>query len=116
MNIKYRNKIYRSEDVPVFVYFRSNENRIEFVNILKNYKIGIYHEVRCFHAVIAGKKVIKDKRSSIEFMIEDIAEKKNLQKSLFQQTGDSNAMICSPGDIKQEHLHKWIENNLDELK
>jgi hypothetical protein len=43
-------------------------------------------------------------------------EKRALQKSIFFNPEDSNAFLCSPGDIEERSLEIWIEKHLDSLK
>ena len=116
MNIKYRNKIYSSEDIPIFVYFKTNKNREDFLNILQYYKIGTYCKINCVYFVLAGKTVIKDKRASIYFCIKENEEKRALQRSLFNiNDTDNNAMMCSPTDIKENNLISWVQKHLEAL-
>ena len=116
MNIKYRNNIYSSEDVPLFVYFKTDKNRREFINILQYYKVGTYCRVNCIQFILAGKAVIKDKRTPMFFCIEDKEEKRELQRSLFNAPDeDNNAMMCAPPDIDENILLKWVQKHLEEL-
>ena len=116
MNIKYRNKIYKSEDLPIFIFFKTDGNRKEFINILEHYKAGTFCRINCVHSILAGNTVIKDKRSPIFFNIEDKEEKRTLQRSLFDNdVDDNNAMMCSPSDTKEDNLISWVEKNLDNL-
>ena len=116
MNIKYKNKLYCSDDIPLFLYFKSEVNKREFVNILSNYQIGTFQQIYCVHAILAGSRIIKDKRTAIFMNIDDINEKKVLQKNLFDNPDDGiNAMICSPGDIQEQVIQDWVENNIDKI-
>ena len=116
MNIKYRNKIYSSEDIPIFVYFKTNKNREDFLNLLQYYKLGTYCKVNCVYFVLAGKTVIKDKRAGIHFCINDKEEKKTLQRSLFNVNDtDNNAMMCAPPDIDEDNLISWVQKHLEIL-
>lgn len=68
------------------------------------------------HAVLAGNTLIKDKRAKIYFSIDNVDEKRNLQKNLFDNDVDeNNAMLCSPGDIDENVLHAWIDKNVHKL-
>lgn len=116
MNIKYRNKIYSSDSVPLFIFFKTNQNRKEFITVLSGYKLGTYKEINCMYAVLAGSALVKDKRAKIYFSIDNIDEKRNLQKSLFDNDVDqNNAMLCSPTDINENVLYDWIEKNVHKL-
>lgn len=118
MKLKYRNKLYSSDDVPIFLYFRNKENRAEFANLLVQYtKLGEYIVFPCLHSALAGNTIIRDKRSSIYLCIEDAEEKRIIQKSLFDTSEvDSNAVICTPADITEEHLTAWIRKHFDDFK
>ncbi len=37
MVLKYRNKTYSSDDLPVFLFFRKDANKRNFINELNNY-------------------------------------------------------------------------------
>ena len=116
MNIKYRNKVYSSDDIPIFIYFKTDKNREEFVNLLQYYKLGTYCRVNCMHLVFAGKQVIKDKRAFIYFRIDEKEEKRTLQRSLFNiGDTDNNAMLCAPSDISEDNLMLWVEKHLEKL-
>lgn len=116
MNIKYRNKVYSSDNVPLFVFFKTNRNRREFITVLSEYKLGTYREVDCMHAILAGSVLVKDKRAKIYFSIDNIDEKKTLQKNLFDNdVNENNAMLCSPGDINENVLIDWIDKNVHKL-
>ena len=116
MNIKYRDQLYRSEDIPIFVYFKTDNNRQNFINDLNDYKVGTFKLIKSIHSILAGNTIIRDKRAYIYFNIENIEEKKILQKSLFDSNVEgNNAMLCSPPDIDEDVLLKWVEKNLDEL-
>ena len=116
MNIKYRDKIYSSEDVPLFVYFKTDANRREFINILQHYVVGTYCRVNCIQFVLAGKAVIKDKRAVMYFCIIDKVEKRTLQRNLFNVPDeDNNAMMCAPADIDENILLDWVQKHLEEL-
>lgn len=116
MNIKYRDKIYSSEDLPIFIYFKTDKNRKDFINLLQYYKLGTFLKVNCMHSVLAGNTVIKDKRAFIYFKIDEKEEKRTLQRSLFEHNDpDNNAMMCAPNDIDEDTLINWVQSYLDSL-
>jgi hypothetical protein len=115
VNIKYRNKIYSSNDLPIFVYFKTEDNRQDFINTLNNYQVGTFKPIRCIHSILAGNTLIKDKRSCIQFNIEDVEEKRILQKSLYNNDEENNAMLCGPGDIDEGILLDWIEKYINKI-
>lgn len=116
MIIKYRNKNYSSEDLPIFVYFKTDFNRKEFLSILAHYKLGTYYRITCTHAILAGNTIIKDKKAYIYFRIDEKEEKRLLQRSLWENDEpDNNAMMCAPSDIKETNLLSWVEKNIDRL-
>ena len=116
MNIRYRKQLYRSEDIPIFVFFKTDSNRQIFINDLNEYKIGTFKNVKGIHSILAGNTVIRDKRTNIYLNIENIEEKRVLQKSLFDNNfEENNAMLCSPPDINEAVLLEWVQSKLDEL-
>ena len=115
MTIKYRNKTYSSEDIPLFIYFKENDNQKEFLNILRTYNTGEFCKLKCVFSILAGNTVIKDKRAPIYFCIEDDDEKRILQKSLFDNVDDNNAMICSPPDINERVIGEWVDKNINKI-
>lgn len=116
MKIKYRNKIYNSEDIPIFLYFKNPQQKKDFNVVLANYELGNYTLVKHLYAVLAGKEVIKDKRAKIYFCIDNREEKSVILKSSFDDRDtDNNAMVCSPPDIPEESIVAWIENNLHKM-
>ena len=116
MIIKYKNKIYNSEDLPIFVYFKTDSNRKEFLNQLAIYKLGDFRRITCMHSILAGNTVIKNKRAYIYFKIDEKEEKRLLQRSLWDNNDpDNNAMMCAPTDIKENNLLSWVEKYLDKL-
>lgn len=116
MKIKYKNKIYSSDDVPLFLYFQTGKQKKDFGTILANYNLGEFTHLSSLHAVLAGNTVIKDKRSKIYFCIESKDEKYIIVKSVFDdKDSDNNAMICSPNDIPEESIVTWIENNIKKI-
>lgn len=116
MNIKYRELLYKSEDVPIFVYFKTDDNRQNFINTLNEYKVGTFKPIKGVHSILAGNTIIKDKRTNIYLNIENIEEKRVLQKNLFDNNfEENNAMLCSPPDIDEAVLLEWVQRNLDKL-
>jgi len=114
--IKYRDKTYSSTDLPIFIYFKTDKNRNDFINLLQYYELGTWCKVNCMYFVLAGKSVIKDKRAFIYFRIDEKEEKRTLQRSLFDTNdADNNAMMCAPDDISEEILLKWVQNHLEKL-
>jgi len=118
VKLKYRNKIYNSERIPLFLYFKSSSARKEFANVLLKYeKLNEFKQFNLVHSILAGNTVIKDKRAPIFFSIDTKEERGVLIKGLFiVEDEDSNAMLCTPPDIKEEILQDWIEKYLDKLK
>ncbi len=116
MKIKYKNKIYNSDDVPLFLYFIDNNQKKDFITILANYNVNCFKPIHCLHSILAGNTLIKDKRSKIYFCIETKDEKRLLLKNAFYNNdSDNNAMICSPNDIPEQSLIMWIEKNINKL-
>jgi hypothetical protein len=116
VNIKYRELLYKSEDVPIFVYFKTDDNRQNFINTLNEYKVGTFKPIKGVHSILAGNTIIKDKRTNIYLNIENIEEKRVLQKNLFDNNfEENNAMLCSPPDIDEAVLLEWVQRNLDKL-
>lgn len=116
MNIRYRKQLYRSEDIPIFVFFKTDSNRQIFINDLNEYKVGTFKIIKGIHSILAGNTVIRDKRTNIYLNIENVEEKRVLQKSLFDNNfEENNAMLCSPPDINEAVLLEWVQNKLDEL-
>lgn len=116
MKIRYRKQIYSSENIPIFVYFKTDVNRKEFINVLNEYQVGTFKPIKCIHSVLAGNTIIKDKRALVYLNIDDIEEKRVLQRSLFDNDFENNnAMLCSPSDINETVLLDWVQKNLNEL-
>ena len=116
MKIKYRDKIYNSEDIPLFLYFKAPLNKKHFSDILINYNIGNYCQLTNLKGALAGNTAITDMRSKIYFCIEDREEKILLQKSMYyEDDADNNAIICSPSDVPEQSLITWIEENISRV-
>lgn len=113
MKLKYRNIIYDSKDVPLFLYFLDGKQKKDFGTVLVNYNLGEFTPFSCLHAALAGNAVIKDKRAKIYFCIDTKEEKQVIVKSIFEDRDtDNNAMICSPNDIPEESLVAWIDKKI----
>jgi spore coat protein CotH len=114
--LKYKNKFYSSDDLPILLFFKSTKRKREFVNEVNNYTdFETFFKLLSVDVALAGSTVIKDKRSSLYIKFESLLEKKSLQKQLFDNIEDSNAVISTPLDIKIEVLREWIENNAEHL-
>lgn len=117
MKLKYKNKIYDSEQIPLFLYFKNTSHKKDFITLLANYDLGNYTVIPKLYGALAGSVVIKDKRSKVSFCINDIEEKRIIVKGMFHdRDSDNNAMVCSPPDIPEESLLAWIEKNIEKLK
>lgn len=116
MVIKYKNKEYSSEDLPIFLFFKKLDRKKEFINELNNYNNpNTFIKIYSIDVILAGNAVIKDKRSSIYFNLETIEEKQSLQRQIFNTPEDSNAIISTPSDIQLDVIEKWVKNNLPHL-
>ena len=116
MKLRYRDKTYDSIEIPIFVYF-TNNNKNDFVNILKNYKIGTFQAINCVQVAFAGSTTIKDKRATLYFCIDTADEKRAIQKSTFDNDeSEDNAMLCAPDDISEVVLMDWVDKNLKTIK
>lgn len=113
MVLKYKNKIYSSEDLPIFLFFKTIEHKRNFVNDLNNYnKPNTFVRFHSIDVAFAGNTVIKDRRSSLYFNLDSLEEKRSLQKHIHNTAEDSNAIISTPADIEPRVLEQWIEKNL----
>lgn len=113
MFLKYKNKEYSSEDLPVLLFFKTMSKKREFINELSNYNdFNNYIKISSVHVALAGNIVIKDKRSTLYFKIDNIQEKKYLQKQIFDSIEDSNTVISTPLDINFKVIEQWIEKNI----
>lgn len=108
MVLKYRNKKYSSEDVPLFLYFKNESSKEDFINILVSYTPNTFVRLDCIEFAIAGNTVIKDKRSGLYINLETMEEKKDIQRYVYNSTDESNAVISSPPDIRPVILEEWI--------
>lgn len=115
MVLKYRNKKYSSEDLPIFLYFATQANRKEFINKLAGYTPNEFVRFDCVDIALAGNTVIKDKRAALFINLETIEEKRHIQRYMFDAEEDSNAVISTPPDIKPRVLEEWIEKHTKDL-
>jgi len=116
MVLKYRNKTYSSDDLPIFLFFRKDANKRNFINELNNYtKPDTFIKITSIDVVLAGNTIIKDKRSSLYFSLKTIEEKQCLQRQIFNTPEDSNAIISTPADIELRIIEQWIEKNVINL-
>jgi len=116
VDIKYKKKTYSSADLPIFLYFKSQKSKREFINDLNNYQVlGEFVVFNCIDFAIAGNTVIKDKRSNIYLSLESIEEKKHIQRYMFNSDDESNAVISTPPDIKPRILEEWISKHTKDL-
>jgi hypothetical protein len=114
--LKYKNKTYDSDDLPIFLFFKAYNNKRDFVNTLSNY--NEYNKFVRFVSVdvaLAGNTVIKDKRSTLYISLDSKEEKQSLQKHIFNNDEDSNAIISTPPDISPRILEEWIERHVEHL-
>lgn len=112
MVLKYKNKTYSSNDLPIFLYFKQNSNKREFIDKLAIYnKFNTFEKFTSVDVALAGNTVIKDKRSALFISLEDICEKRSLQRHIFGTSEDSNAIISTPPDIGPRILEEWIEKH-----
>lgn len=112
MVIKYKKKLYNSEDLPVLLYFKNYAKKKEFINDLSNYTVTEgFIQINSIDVILAGNTVIKDRRSAIYFSLESVEEKKSLQKQIFNTPDDNNAIVSTPADIKLDIIEQWIEKN-----
>jgi len=114
--LKYKNKCYNSDDVPLFLYFKSVKNKEEFIDLLANYDIvNEYVLVNCVDIALAGNTVVKGKRAKLYINIPSKEEKREIQRYLFDSNDESNAVISTPPDIKPSILEKWIGKHTKDL-
>lgn len=117
VTLKYRKKIYSSDDLPIFLFFKKQSNKKQFINELAAYvAFKEFVPLSSVDIVLAGNTVIKDKRSTLYFSLENIDEKRSLQKKLFSTAEESNAIISTPYDIKERDIEAWILRHIDHLK
>lgn len=113
MKLKFKDKEYDSEDVPLFLMFKSSLNKKNFINSLVTYKLGTYVNTKDIKVALAGNVCIKDKRIKLYYCIKEKEEKNMLTKCMFlDENTDNNSMVCAPSDIPETVITRWIENNL----
>lgn len=109
MVIKYKNKTYSSEDLPIVLFFKTVNKRGDFINDITTYVIpGKFVPIDSIDVILAGNTIIKDRRATTHIKFESIEERQALQKQVFNTPEDSNAIISTPGDIAPEILEQWI--------
>jgi len=114
--IKYKNKTYSSEDLPIFLYFKCPKDKKDFINLLTIYhKPNIFVKINSVDFILAGNTIIKDKRSAIYINMETIDEKRHIQRYLFNSNDESNAVISTPPDIRPVILEEWISRHAKNL-
>ena len=112
MVLKYKDITYSSEDVPLFLYFKTEKSKKEFITNLSNYTVpNIFIRITSVDVALAGNVVIKDKRSALYIKIESIEERQSIQKHIFNTGEDSNAIISTPPDIEERVLEQWIDKH-----
>lgn len=116
MVLRYKNKTYSSDDLPIFLFFKKNTNKRNFINELNNYNNpDTFVKFTSIDVALAGNTVIKDKRSYLYINLKTIEEKQSLQRQIFNTPEDSNAIISTPSDIELRIIEMWVEKNLDNL-
>jgi len=114
--IKYKNKTYNSDDLPIFLYFKNASDKNEFINNLVNYtKPKEFVRIHCVTVALVDNTLIKDKRSGLFLSLDTMEEKRYIQRYLYDSHEDSNAVISTPPDIKPDILEKWIEKHTQGL-
>lgn len=117
MKLKYKSKVYDSEDIPLFLYFKTFDSKKQFIDTLVKYNPGTSIIATDVYVAFAGNTIIKDKRSKLYYCIDTREEKNIILKSMYDDgETENNAMVCSPPDIPEESLITWIQNNLHRLK
>lgn len=117
MKLKYKSKVYDSEDIPLFLYFKTFDGKKKFINTLVKYTPGSSVIATDVYVAFAGSTIIKDKRSKLYYCIDTREEKNIILKSMYDDgETENNAMVCSPPDIPEESLITWIQKNLHKLK
>ena len=116
MILKYKNKFYSSEDLPILLFFKSLPNKRNFINEVSNYVLSKeFIKLTSIDVVLAGNTVMKDKRCTIYLKFESLEEKKSLLRQIHNTPEDSNAVISTPEDIEIPIIEKWIESYVSEL-
>jgi len=113
--VKYKNKKYSSEDLPIFLYFNSTEAKRIFINDLANYNIlNQFVHFTSIDFALLGNTAVKSKRAKLYISLDSIEEKKHIQRYLFNSDDESNAVISTPPDIRPRTLEEWIRRHLSE--
>jgi hypothetical protein len=114
--LKYRDKEYNSEDVPLFLMFKTLTHKKKFINSIASHKLKTYFNTKDIQVALAGNTCLKDKRTKFYIRI-DIKEEKNIiSKCMFlDENTDNNSIVCAPYDIPETVIGNWIENNLQKL-
>ena len=113
MKLKYKDKEYDSEDVPLFIMFKTLKHKKNFINNLAVYKLGVYNSTQDIQVVLAGNDCLKDKRTKLYFCINDKEEKNIITKTMFlDESTDNNSIVCAPYDIPETVIGEWIEKNI----
>lgn len=116
MVLKYKNKIYSSEDLPILLFFKTLPNKRNFVNEVSNYATPKeFIKLTSIDVALAGNTVMKDKRSIIYLRFESMEEKKSLLRQIHNTPEDSNAVISTPEDIEIRIIEQWIESYVSDL-
>jgi len=113
--LKYKNKKYSSEDLPIFLYFKTETHKKDFINKLMSYTPNEFVRFDCVDIALAGNTLITDKRSALYINLKTLEEKKHIQRYMFDAEENSNAVISTPPDIKPSTLEEWIERHTKDL-
>lgn len=116
MVLKYKNKIYSSEDLPILLFFKSLPNKRNFINEVSNYAAPKeFIKLTSIDVALAGNTVMKDKRCTIYMKFESLEEKKSLLRQIHNTPEDSNAVVSTPDDIEISVIERWIESYVTDL-
>lgn len=116
MVLKYKNKIYSSEDLPILLFFKALSNKRNFINEVSNYvSPKEFIKLTSIDVALAGNTVMKDKRCTIYLKFESLEEKKSLLRQIHNTPEDSNAVISTPEDIEIRIIEMWIERHVSDL-
>ena len=83
MKLKYKSKVYDSEDIPLFLYFKTFDSKKKFINTLVKYNPGSNVIASDVYVAFAGNTIIKDKRSKLYYCIDSREEKNIILKSMY---------------------------------
>lgn len=116
MVLKYKNKTYSSEDLPILLFFKAVSNKRNFISEVSNYVTpDKFIKLSSIDVVLAGNTVMKDKRCTVYLKFESLEEKKSLLRQIHNTPEDSNAVISTPEDIEIRIIEKWIESHVSDL-